>query len=241
MCRIVNLFIILIFCLGCGQNAISTTTVAFSKDKVTIDGKADEPSWSKVPWKNLDQLWLGDPISAHDFEGRYKMLWDHDHLYVLAEIHDDVLMDQYNDGLSKYWDDDCLEIFVDEDCSKGNHQFNHSAFAYHVALDGRVADIGPDSLPHYYNEHVMSERITEGNKSTWECAIKIYDDSYKDGQKNLPKGLATSKKIGFALAYCDNDHSEERENFIGSIYVEGEDKNKGWIDAGIFEEIILVD
>jgi len=46
--------------------------------------------------------------------------------------------------------------------------------------------------------------------------------------------LKSGKKMGFALAYCDNDHSTERENFIGSTIVEGEDKNKGWIDAGIF-------
>jgi hypothetical protein len=45
--------------------------------------------------------------------------------------------------------------------------------------------------------------------------------------------------MGFALAYCDNDTSKERENFIGSVAVAGEDKNRGWIDAGIFGTIVL--
>ena len=35
------------------------------------------------------------------------------------------------------------------------------------------------------------------------------------------------------VAYCDNDNSPEREHFIGSNKIEGEDKNRGWIDAGV--------
>ena len=45
--------------------------------------------------------------------------------------------------------------------------------------------------------------------------------------------------MGFAIAYCDNDHSVEREHFIGSEVVEGTDKNRGWIDADIFGKIKL--
>ena len=45
--------------------------------------------------------------------------------------------------------------------------------------------------------------------------------------------------MGFSLAYCDNDHSPERENFMGSVRVDGEDKNRSWIDAGIFGLLTL--
>ena len=51
--------------------------------------------------------------------------------------------------------------------------------------------------------------------------------------------LFNYKKIGFAIAYCDNDTSENRENFFGSVVVDGNDKNRGWIDATIFGTIIL--
>ena len=60
-----------------------------------------------------------------------------------------------------------------------------------------------------------------------------------DGQKNTPKTLTAAKKLGFALAYCDNDASAERENFIGSVFVPGEDKNQGWINADIFGTLVL--
>ncbi len=200
-----------------------------------INGIADDPAWQTAEWLPLDQLWLGQQPSAEDFSGRYKILWDENNLYVLTEITDDTLIDIRPDGLLKYWDDDCLEIFMDEDASGGNHQYSYNAFAYHIALDGKVADIGPDEAPRFYDDHCTTRRVTTGNVSTWEVAIKIFDgNKYEDGGDNIPKMLKAGKKMGFALAYCDNDHSPERENFIGSVRVEGEDKNRGWIDAGIF-------
>jgi hypothetical protein len=205
-----------------------------------IDGKSEDPVWQAAEWLPLDQVWIGKAPSAADFSGRYKILWDENNLYLLAEITDDTLIDIHVDGLLKYWDDDCLEIFVDEDASGGNHQYNYNAFAYHIALDGRVVDVRPDSSFAYFNEHCTTRRITSGNTSVWEVAVKIFDgEKYEDAGENVPKMLKSDKKMGFALAYCDNDHSAERENFIGSVRVEGEDKNRGWIDAGIFGQLTL--
>ncbi|MBV6438737.1 MAG: sugar-binding protein [Haliscomenobacteraceae bacterium CHB4] len=200
-----------------------------------INGIADDAAWQSAAWLPLDQVWIGQAPGANDFSGRYKILWDENNLYVLAEITDDTLIDIHPDGLLKYWDDDCLEIFVDEDASGGDHQYNYNAFAYHIALDGKVADIGPDRNPHFYDDHCTTRRTASGKTSVWEVAVKIFDGKqYEDGGDNIPKMLKAGKKMGFALAYCDNDHSPERENFIGSVKVEGEDKNRGWIDAGIF-------
>lgn len=205
-----------------------------------IDGSGEESAWQGTEWKALDQVWLGAAPDAADFSGRYKIIWDENNLYVLAEITDDTLIDIHPDGLLKYWDDDCLEIFVDEDASGGDHQYNYNAFAYHIALDGKVVDIRPDSSFAYFNDHCTSRRVTRGHVSTWEVAVKLFDGRrYSDGGENIPKTLKEGKNIGFALAYCDNDHSAERENFIGSVRVEGEDKNRGWIDAGIFGLLTL--
>ncbi len=217
----------------------ATFKVSKTTKGIQIDGLVNEASWETVNWNPINQRWLGKEYSADDFSGRYKLLWDENFLYVLAEITDDKLIDTHPDGLVKYWDDDCLEIFIDSDNSKGIHQYTHNAFAYHIALDDKVTDIGTDSIPRYY-DHIISKRITKGNLSVWEAAIELYDDSYLDDQENTPLKLSANKKIGFAIAYCDNDASGERENFIGSTVVEGEDKNRGWIDAGVFEEIVLV-
>ncbi len=208
--------------------------------KPKFTGRADDPIFKNSAWLPLDQVWIGKKPAPEDFAGRFKVAWDRDALYVLAEIVDDKLEDTHPDGLVKYWDDDCLEIFVDEDGSGGIHQFSHNAFAYHVALDGNVADFGPDSLPHFFNDHCRTVRRTTGNTTVWEVAVIIFDDKY-DSKKaaNRPVRLEKGKKMGFALAYCDNDGSPERENFIGSVFVPGADKNRGYIDAGIFGKLML--
>ncbi|WP_230080232.1 DUF6265 family protein [Winogradskyella marina] len=210
-----------------------------AKVKPIIDGKANDAIWSDTVWLPLDQLWLGDPYTEDDFSGRYKLSWAEDGLYLLAEITDDVLVDNNPDPLEAWWDDDCLEIFIDEDNSGGEHQYNHNAFAYHIALDGNVVDMSTKKTGKLYNSHIESKRITTGNTSIWEVKISIFDDSYKDDAKNTPLKLQVGKVMGFALAYCDNDTSKTRENFIGSVYVEGEDKNRGWIDANIFGTLKL--
>lgn len=210
-----------------------------TQETLKIDGIADESIWSRATWHPINELWLGQPYTAEDFQGQYKLCWSEDALYVLVEITDDVLYDQYEDPLKLWWDDDCVEIFIDEDNSGGEHQYNHNAFAYHIALDGNVVDMSTEKTGKLYNSHVVSKNVTSGNTTIWELKISIYDDTYKDDGENVPVKLTANKKLGFAIAYCDNDSSLERENFIGSIPVEGEDKNRGWIDANIFGTIQL--
>lgn len=239
-----SLILCLFFLFSCAEKKQESSerkyaTIKKTDSEILIDAIADEPAWEATEWQIMDQVWLGELQDSTDFSGRYKILWDARALYVLAEIHDDTLIDIYEDPLVQYWDDDCLEIFIDEDNSKGIHQYNHNAFAYHIALDGNVADIATDSLPRLYNDHIESKRITEGNKSTWEVAMKLFTDDYEDDGDNTPRELASLDKIGFAIAYCDNDTSKLREAFIGSEVVEGEDKNRGWIDAGIFRSCVL--
>ena len=220
----------------------STYSAPMAAIPPTIDGIAKELVWKKAEWRKLNHRWLGPEYSADDFQGRYKIVWTADKLYFLAEIVDDVLLDTHRDPLVQYWDDDCLEIFIDEDFSGGDHQFNHNAFAYHISLDNQVIDIGTDKQPHNYSHHVDSRWRQQGNKIVWELAIDIYTDEYVDGSdKNERVALSASKLLGLMIAYCDNDGSELRENFIGSEAVHKGPKDRGWIDAGIFGSLILVD
>lgn len=210
-----------------------------AKTNPVIDGKADDDIWSKNIWLPLDQLWLGETYTSDDFSGRYQLSWSDDALYLLVEVEDDVLIDNNPDPLVSWWDDDCLEIFIDEDNSGGEHQYNHNAFAYHIALDGNVVDMSSEKTGKLYNSHIESRRITTGNTSIWEVKISLFEDSYQDNKDNSSRKLQPGQVIGFALAYCDNDTSETRENFIGSVQVKGDDKNRGWIDANIFGTLRL--
>ncbi|TWX52607.1 sugar-binding protein [Colwellia hornerae] len=208
-----------------------------------VDGVANETVWQLAQWQNLDQRWLGPEFSKEDFQGRYKVVWTPAKLYIMAEIVDDILIDSHRNPFSQYWDDDCLEIFIDEDFSGGDHQYNHNALAYHMSLDNQAIDIGTNKKPQNYSHHVESYWKQQGNTVIWELSIDIYNDEYQDttdsSSINKPVTLFAGKVMGLMVAYCDNDGSELRENFIGSESAEGGAPDRGWIDAGMFGKLIL--
>jgi hypothetical protein len=206
----------------------------------SIDGVADDAAWGRAPWKALAHRWLGPEYSESDFAGRFKVTWTETRIYLLVEIVDDVLLDSHRDPLVQYWDDDCLEIFLDEDHSGGDHQYNHNAFAYHLSLDNQAIDIGTNRKPQSYSHHLDSHWKQLGNKVVWELAIDVYTDQYIDGASdNKPVSLMAGKVLGLLLAYCDNDGSELRENFIGSEAVLSGAKDRAWIDASVFGTLVL--
>jgi hypothetical protein len=207
-----------------------------------VDGVADEAVWQRAKWQELSHNWLGPEYSSEDFQGRYKIVWTDSKLYILGEFVDDVLTDTHRNPLLQYWDDDCLEIFIDEDHSGGNHQYTHNAFAYHLSLDNQAIDIGTDKQARSYSHHVESRWQQRGNKIIWEVSIDIYTDAYRDdAQDNQTALLSAGKIMGLMVAYCDNDNSELRENFIGSEYAAGDNKDRGYIDAGLFGTLELIE
>jgi hypothetical protein len=226
------------------QDMLSTGNYIAKKalEEPKIDGMGQEKNWELVPWRDIKYVWLGEDPSPQDFSGRYKILWTESRVYYLVEITDNLLSDQHKEAFDNWWEDDCLELFIDEDKSGGDHQFNHTAFAYHITLDYDVVDMGPDKKPHLYNQDLETKRTKNGNIYTWEVGMKIFDKSYADGKENKPVALSEGKKMGYAVSYNDNDATGVRENFIGSIEIApvNGDKNRGWIDSEVFGTLELV-
>ena len=215
------------------------TPIQKANGPIRLDGGQHEEDWRNAEWHNLDHVWLGGELDKDDFSGRFKLLWSVDKLYILVETKDDKVIDTHEDGLDRYWDDDCLELFIDENNSDGDHQYTYNAFAYHIATNLRVVDIGRDGSPTYFDHHLQSSKATSDKSTTWEIAMNVYTEDYEFG--STPRKLKAGEDIGFMVAYCDNDNSPEREHFVGSIAIEGEDKNRGWIDAGVFNNWTLVE
>jgi hypothetical protein len=137
-----------------------------------IDGIANEAIWNDAAWVSMNNVYIGPEVTPDDFSGRYKIVWTSDRLYILAEITDDILRDVNSPALHNFWDDDCLELFLDEDKSGGNHQFNYNAFAYHMAINNiDVADYGIDKQPHLFNDHITSAKTKSGTTYTWEVRL----------------------------------------------------------------------
>jgi len=219
----------------------SNLTALKSSETMTIDGLANESIWNDATWYAIDKTWIGSQPTSTDFSGKFKVVWDDDFLYILTEITDDQLSDDHADPLTNWWDDDCIEIFIDENASKGNHQYNYNAFAYHVSTTYDVVDMGTDQKPHLYNDHISTVLTKNGNVYTWECKVKIFADNFVYGVVNTPVKLVKDKKMGFSMAYNDNDANTTRDNFMGSGIVSGSDKNVGYITADYFQELTLSD
>lgn len=214
-----------------------------------IDGFADDKAWQEHgSWYPMDKHILGETPTAEDFSARYTLRWDQQHLYVLVELQDDVLFDTHPDPTKGYWDDDCLEVFIDEDKSGGEHLYNFNAFAYHLGLDNQAVDIGPGpdgkGQALVLNGHIESAWKRQQQPPyniVWELAIKVFPDSYSPQTQVSPVVLKAGKQLGFMLAYCDNDGSPGREHFLGSheIAPRNGDKNLGYKDASVFDTLLL--
>jgi len=216
----------------------------------TIDGNENDVCWNTAPWSPINQVW--DPQNATagtaaDFTGHYKAVWTSDKLYVLMRITDDKLTfwNENKDPLVNYYKTDCPELFIDENHSKGNHQCNYNAFAYHISMIYKVVDSDVNCNSQLFNDVLTGARVKIGNTYYWEFAINVYTDAYKLGASNNPKAtLYEGKIMGFSAAYNDSDDSWERERMYGSQVISPPDPTYGtnvsYINANYFGTMELV-
>ena len=228
-----------------GQTQSDTIFCYQAKTPVTVDGQATEECWTNAEWHAIDQVWIPWAVKMKegDFKGRFKVAWDELYLYVLVEVVDDSLSDDHTNPLQNWWDDDCLEVFIDENRSKGDHERNCNAFAYHVSLTYDAVDLNASGSGVNYKNNLKVDMDTIGTDTyLWEFAIKNYSASFNISNPEASRvKLETGKKMGFAIAYCDNDETKARENFIGSMVMTQATANDMYKNADHFGLMILSD
>lgn len=226
------------------QTRKDTIYARFTATPVVIDASPSEACWEQAKWHSIEQVWLGQPMKEGDFTGRFKACWDKDYLYLLVNVTDNVLSDRYPNPLDNYWNDDCVEIFVDEDRSGGNHQYNNNAFAYHCNINYDVIDgAGTNgAVINCRNNIIMKMDTIAENRYLWEFAVKIFNDKFSYDNPDPSRVTLTSGKLmGFSIAYCDNDGGRERDNFIGSVEMPDGHKNDSYINCDYFGTMLLID
>jgi hypothetical protein len=215
-------------------------TAYFVTTPPVIDGNGNDAAWADAKWQPISYEWMytspySRVSSPEDFSGRFKVVWTADRLYVLAEIIDDIIsVTRAGTPYANPENDDCLEIFIDENASGGARASGggNNFFAYHLSFGGaNVADYvgGTGSgiqngmiLRNSHFNYVIGKN-EETHTYTWEIEMKVYDSAYPlRGTPDLPPVTLTEGKImGFAVAYCDADAKNTREHFIGSMFVTG--------------------
>ena len=242
----ISVFLLIIFAGSVFSQTQNDTIFSFkTASPVTIDGQANEECWTNAEWHAIDQVWIpwNAKMKDGDFSGRFKVAWDEDFLYMLVEVVDDSLSDDHSNPLQNWWDDDCLEVFIDENRSKGDHEKSCNAFAYHVSLFYDAVDLDSKGNGINYKNNVIADMDTIGTDTyLWEFAFKNYNETFNisDPEKSRVK-LGHNKKMGLTVAYCDNDESTSRENFIGSMVMTPATANDMYKNADYFGLMILQD
>jgi hypothetical protein len=229
-----------------GQTQQDTIYTYFSKDPVVIDGSDADACWAKASWHAMEQVWLGNAMNEGDFSGKFKTAWDKDYLYVLVQIEDDSLSDDHKDPLDNYWNDDAVELFIDEDRSKGDHLNNNNAFAYHCSIFYDVIDgAGKNGATINCKNNITMKMDTIGpHLYLWEFAVKMFNKNFDYSNPEASRVyLFPNKLMGFSIAYCDNDGASDklRENFIGSVVMPTGHENDSYMNANYFGSMLLVD
>jgi hypothetical protein len=227
------------------QTQKDTIFVIKSSEPIVIDGSSNDAAWSKTDWHPISKVWIpyNGKMASGDFAGKFKVAWDSDYLYVLVEVIDNMISDDHVNPLDSWWDDDCVEVFLDEDRSKGYHEKNNNAFAYHVSTkyDAIDEDASGNGVNYKNNLKVIMDTIGT-NTYLWEMAVKVYNSKFVISNPEASRvKLAPKKLMGFSIAYCDNDETTGRENFIGSMNMTAATANDNYITADYFGSMLLLD
>lgn len=94
----------------------SGPVIPFTSKTPDIDAVIDK-IWENAKYHRIDNLVLGRKSSADDITGRFRLLWDEEHLYVLVEVTDDIKRHTGEPGHRN----DGVEVYIDYDNSKSDY------------------------------------------------------------------------------------------------------------------------
>ena len=178
--------------------------------KPVIDGKLDSV-WRSVYGMEVNQY----QSELKGATGVAKALWDEKNLYVLVEVQDDKL----DKSSANAWEQDSVEIFVDQNNGKTSSYEEGNDGQYRVNFDNEVT-ISPASL-------------AEG----FESATSISGTNYTVEVKIPLKAItpAKGKKIGFDIQINDAKNGSRQSAAAWS-----DATGSGYKDTSVYGELTLV-
>lgn len=102
--------------------------------KIEIDGKMIEKAWERAPWTEYYQDIEGDKKPKPTLKTRCKMLWDADHLYIVAELEEPHVWGKLDKHDQIVFHDNDFEVFIDPD-NDTHHYFELEFNALNTVFD----------------------------------------------------------------------------------------------------------
>lgn len=188
---------------------IERPTMDVKSGSVKIDGKVDNA------WNNAEEVPLSIVLGAQ-CTGTAKLLWDKDYLYVLFDVKDDVL----NKDNENAWEQDSIEVFIDENNSKAGG-YEPDDKQYRISYENFLSFNG--------------DKCTEKNMKS---AVKLTDGGYivEAAFKWTDIKPAAGTSVGLELQVNDAGSSGSR---LGTISW-ADDTGTGYMNPEVFGTINLV-
>ncbi|MFT3698381.1 MAG: carbohydrate-binding family 9-like protein [Kofleriaceae bacterium] len=154
-----------------------TIYISRATGPIAIDGVANEPAWTAIPWGPDFVTAEGsqDPAGS----AKAKMTWDDDNLYAFVTVVDPDIVSPYKQHDDHLWNADAVELFIDAD---GNHrgyielQVNPNNATFDAWFKGTRADgPGDDKWDSNMRTEVKLRGTTEPNDvdQGWDVEIAI--------------------------------------------------------------------
>ncbi len=174
---------------------------------IVVDGEIDEC------WATAEEIPL--TIGSVDADPTFKVLWDKDYLYVLADVKDGVLNKDHADA----WMQDSIEVFIDEN-NKKTTGYDGDDKQYRI---------------NYANEQSFNGQECKAENVT--SAAKVVDGGYviEAAFKWTDITPAIGTNVGFELQLNDAVSSSVRNKINWA-----DDTDKGWSGSNVFGTITLV-
>lgn len=167
--------------------------------EITVN--ASHVKWGKAKWENED-----------DLSGSFRICWDQNYLYVLAEVIDDKLL--VTQSGAKLYQTDHIEIDIDTDYQPGvKGPYTNKQFVIAIA-PGNMEDTGDpltDIGPEFYIYNPVDLKLEQNI----DIAAKATEDGYiieaRIPWKILGVKPAVGVVLGIDLHLSDSDDSEDQE------------------------------
>lgn len=174
-------------------------TIPLASDVPEIDGKGDDTAWKNLPWFS-DFVLLGENTRKPTAQTRFKTVHDGNTIYFFIEADEPQMKElrmERTERDSDIWNDDCVEIVIDPNCSQD--RFYHFAVSAAAAVFDEERLQGGLVASARWNCRGMKCASTRSeNKWTVEIAIPLVSLGMERTDGKIALNIARERYAGIA-------------------------------------------
>lgn len=180
-----------------GYNNLFTSvrhyTVYQTISEINIDGKSDEISWKNAAWSEYFKDIEGDIKPEPTFYTHFKMLWDEQNLYILAELEEQHIWAYYTQRDQIVYHENDFEIFIDP--NGDSHQY----FEFELNAQNTIFDL---YMPKAYRNGGRFN--IEWNAAGFKSAVSV--DGTINNPSDVDKKWTLEMAIPFSSLQINNEY-----------------------------------